>query len=126
MIEINEKSSTPIYQQIYESFIKLIVLKILVEGEKLPSVRELALLLKINPNTIQKAYKALEHDQFIVSQKGKGNFVNPYKQVVGLYKKDIEDKLKLNLKAMMSVGESKETLMSYVNSIMEEIENDRD
>lgn len=125
MIKINENSSTPIYQQIYDSFIKLIVLKVLEEGEKLPSVRELALLLKINPNTIQKAYKALEHDQFVVSQKGKGNFVNPYDQVVDLYKTDIEIKLKDNLKAMMTVGETKESLLLYVQNVMEVIENDR-
>ena len=73
MIEHNDKR--PIYEQIAERFRGLILCGALEPGEKLPSVRSLAMELSINPNTIQRAFSMLERDGFIYSVKGVGNFV---------------------------------------------------
>ncbi len=75
MIQVDIRSRIPIYEQLYENVRVLILKKIMVEDQKLPSVRELASMLAINPNTIQKAYRALENDGYIYSVRGKGNFV---------------------------------------------------
>ena len=74
MISINFRDSRPIYEQVKDSQRRLIVSGALPPDEKLPSVRELASQLVINPNTIQRAYRELEHEGYIVSVPGKGSF----------------------------------------------------
>ena len=59
MIQLNYRDSKPIYEQIRDGFRRLILSDSLSANEQLPSVRELASRLAINPNTIQKAYRAL-------------------------------------------------------------------
>ncbi|MBR6332730.1 MAG: GntR family transcriptional regulator [Dehalococcoidales bacterium] len=76
MITLNYRDSAPIYAQIKENLRHQIISGILTPGEKLPSVRELATQLSINPNTIQRAYNELELEGFIVSVLGKGNYVS--------------------------------------------------
>lgn len=68
-------NNRPIYEQIREKFIELIINNALREGDKLPSVRELASMLTVNPNTISKAYSRLEDEGMIETLKGKGTFV---------------------------------------------------
>lgn len=119
MIQLNENSQIPIYQQVYDGLLNLIVMQIIREGEKLPSVREFALMLKINPNTIQKAYKALENDGFIESHKGKGNFVTKYESIAEKYKVDLMKKLEVAVKELIQIGESKENIIGYVQRAME-------
>ncbi len=75
MILIDYKSRTPIYEQIIENVKTLIVSGVLQRDEQLPSVRQLAQELAINPNTIQRAYAELEREGIIYSMKGKGSFV---------------------------------------------------
>lgn len=74
MIQLNSRDPRPIYEQIMDNFRKLIVSGAVIPGEKLPSVRELATQLAINPNTIQRAYRELETEGYIISLPGKGSF----------------------------------------------------
>ncbi|MFJ6413066.1 GntR family transcriptional regulator [Terribacillus saccharophilus] len=76
MFELDLRSGKPIYEQIVDKFKELIINQVLETDEKLPSVRELAQQLTINPNTIQKAYRELENQELIYSVKGRGSFVN--------------------------------------------------
>ena len=75
MILIDYKSRTPIYEQIIENVKMLIVSGVLERDVQLPSVRQLAQELAINPNTIQRAYAELEREGIIYSLKGRGSFV---------------------------------------------------
>ena len=77
MIHLDHGDRRPLYEQIKEKFKELIMSGAVKEGEKIPSVRELANILAINPNTIQHAYKELEDEGFIYSQRAKGSFVAP-------------------------------------------------
>lgn len=77
MINLDYTDHRPLYEQIKEKMKFLIIRGILNPDDKIPSVRELAQSLAINPNTIQKAYKDLETEGFIYSIRGKGNFVAP-------------------------------------------------
>ncbi len=81
MISIHPRDSRPIWLQIKEDLCRLILSGALQEGERLPSVRELAGQLAINPNTIQRAYRELEQEGFICSMTGKGSFVSALSQV---------------------------------------------
>ncbi len=75
MIQLNYRDPRPIYEQIKSELQRLILTQALQPGEKLPSVRELAAQLAINPNTIQRAYRELDAEGYTVSIAGKGSFV---------------------------------------------------
>lgn len=75
MVQLNYRDSRPIYAQIIDNYRSQITSKILQKGDKLPSVRELASQLAINPNTIQRAYRELEMGGWIATVPGKGCFV---------------------------------------------------
>ena len=77
MISINLRDPRPIYEQVKDAFRRLIISGALSPEEKLPSVRELAGQLVINPNTIQRAYRELEAEGYINSIPGKGSFARP-------------------------------------------------
>lgn len=74
MLQLNYKSGVPICDQIVNGFIRMKALGLSKGGDQLPSVRQLALELCVNPNTIQKAYQMLEGVGVIYSVKGKGSF----------------------------------------------------
>ena len=77
MFQLDFADRRPIYEQIKEKMKFLIIEGALCEGDKIPSVRELAMSMAINPNTIQKAYKELESEGYIYSLTAKGFFVAP-------------------------------------------------
>ena len=75
MIVLDYRDSRPLYQQVKDSLRRMMLTGLLEPDEKLPSVRSLATQLAINPNTIQRAYRELEADGYILSVAGKGSFV---------------------------------------------------
>ena len=75
MVHLDYRDGRPIYIQIVDGFREQILAGVLQSGEKLPSVRELAMELSINPNTIQRAYRQLEMEGWIATVPGKGCFV---------------------------------------------------
>lgn len=76
MLELNFISGVPICDQIVNGFIRMKALGLVESGEQMPSVRQLAVELSVNPNTIQKAYQMLESNGIIYSVKGKGSFIS--------------------------------------------------
>lgn len=76
MIRIDLKNRKSIYEQIVDGFKEEIVSGVLAPGDQIPSVRDLSAKLTVNPNTIQKALRALESQGFIYSVSGRGNFVS--------------------------------------------------
>lgn len=75
MVKIDKESSRPYYEQLVIGIKEDILQGILEPGDQIPSVREMAKNLLMNPNTISKAYKVLESEQVLVTVKGKGTFV---------------------------------------------------
>ena len=102
MIVLDLKDARPLYEQIVERFKHLILCGALPEDEKLPSVRNLAMELSINPNTIQKAYGELEREGFIYSVKGRGNFVAANSSL----KEAKREELKTQILALVKEGEA--------------------
>lgn len=76
MIQLNYRDPRPIYEQVKDGIRKLAYSGMLGPDDKLPSVRELAMKLAINPNTISRAYKELEQEGFLYTVTGKGTFIN--------------------------------------------------
>ena len=75
MIVIDSRDKRAIYEQVVDRLSDLMLVGVLEPGDKLPSVRSLAVDLSINPNTIQKAYIELERQGYVYSVKGVGSFV---------------------------------------------------
>lgn len=72
---VNPYSGIPLYIQVAEQIKKAVITGILKEGEQLPSVRQLALELLINPNTVVRAYQELEKEGIVVTKRGTGTFI---------------------------------------------------
>ena len=120
MISVNFRDPRPLYEQIKESIIRLIMTKSLSENEQLPSVRELAVELAINSNTIQRAYRELENEGYIYKISGKGTFVSPQEHFKPntdeLYKSFKEAAAKL-----LFAGEEAKALKNEIDKIEKEV-----
>jgi len=75
IISLDYQSRTPIYEQIIKEIERYVALGILKPNQQIPSIRELAASLGINPNTVKKAYTILENKKIIVSISTKGTFI---------------------------------------------------
>lgn len=118
MIRIDNDNPKAIYEQIYDEIIRLIFSKSLKPDEKLPSVRELASMIRINPNTIQKAYKYLEEDNYIYTVKGVGNFVKNADELMNLHIKNMKDELYKVIISLKEVGLRDERIIEMVKEIL--------
>lgn len=74
-MQLNYRDSKPIYEQIKDGIRRMIVMNVIKQDEKLPSVRVLARKYAINPNTIAKAYRELEEEGYLYTKSGKGTYV---------------------------------------------------
>lgn len=75
VLTVDSRSGVPIYLQIVEQIKRSVALGILQAGEQLPTVKQLALDLTVNPNTVARAYRDLERDSVIETAPGRGSFV---------------------------------------------------
>lgn len=123
MVVLDYKSSKPIYEQIMEQ-IKLNVMKgYLKPGDAIPSVRKLALELKITPGTVSKAYQELERQQIIETIRGKGTFIadkielKPDEGKLQTVRKNLRTEL-MELKLM---GYDREMIVELIKGIYEEM-----
>ena len=110
MVHLDYRDGRPIYTQIIDDIREKIALGVLEPGEKLPSVRELACELAINPNTIQRAYRELESRGLIVTVAGKGCFVSGSADGNG----DLWQAFDHAAKQLMSRGVTKQQLLEYL------------
>ena len=121
MIQLDIGDHRPIYEQICSKFKELIINGVLRQGDKIPSVRDLASSLAINPNTIQKAYKELENEGYIYSQKAKGNFVSPKTETADGTKSDeLIKTIVPTIRELRFLGIDKESLNELINEIYKE------
>lgn len=127
MFSINPLSGVPIYEQLYKQTVERVLKGELREGDKLPSVREAAKALGVNPNTVAKAYSRLEQDGIIASMVGRGAFIRAV-HTDSIKEKVIGD-FRSALRAAVSAGISKEKITSIVTEEFkgkkEEGNNDR-
>ena len=111
LIHIEFRDARPIYQHVKEGFCRLILSGVLTPGYKLPSVRELASSLTINPNTIQRAYRELEQEGYTVSVPGKGSFVCDGDLAAQARRRELLEQLEQLAKELEQLGMSRERLI---------------
>ena len=108
-------NSVPIYLQIVSEIKKQIVSGKLIPGERIPSVRELALTYKVNPNTMQKALIELEENGLIKTERTNGKFVTEDENMINKIKNDYADNLTQNyLSEMISLGITKQEIKERI------------
>ena len=89
MLQLNYRDAKPIYEQIKDGIRRLLLSNAIKADEKLPSVRELASSLAINPNTIQRAYRELEAEGYFYTKQGKGTFASATAMVCQMRKQEL-------------------------------------
>ena len=117
MISLNYRDPRPIYEQLEEKLRRLILSGAIGEGERLPSVRELASQLAINPNTIQRAYRELEQNGFIFSVPGKGSFAGKLSGVDEGRRRELREKLVSVWTELLQLGDSPEELRTLLKEV---------
>lgn len=120
LINLDYQSRTPIYEQIVSSVERYVALGILKPKDLLPSIRELASNLGINPNTVKKAYDILENKKVIVTISTKGTYVSDKtNEVLENKKKDEIEKLEAQIKLLLTLGLTKKELIDIINKCKE-------
>ena len=117
MISLNYRDPRPIYEQLEEKVRRLILSGAIAEGERLPSVRELASQLAINPNTIQRAYRELEQAGFIYSVPGKGSFAGKLSGVDESRRRELREKLTAIWTELLQLGEDPQELQALLKEV---------
>jgi GntR family transcriptional regulator len=117
------RSRTPIYEQIIDSIKELVVKGVLIPGERLPSVRDMAKEMTLNPNTVQKAYQELERQGIISTLRGKGTFISEDIQANNkiLKRSQLMEELKKLVVEAIYLDLSKDELIDYIKDIYDDI-----
>lgn len=111
----------PIYQQIISHFNRSLVKAEVVPGQRLPSIRDMAVLLKVNTNTIQRAYQEMERDGLIYSQRGTGYFVVNNGSIVEDVKvRMVRETAQRFLKEMRALGFDDKKIVDELSQILDE------
>ena len=120
MFQIDLRNRKPLYEQIVENYKEQIIHKVLKVDDKMPSVRDLAKELTINPNTIQKAYRELEYQGYIYSVKGRETFISgDFQNTWDTEKANVlKDTVKSSVLELLFMGLSEEDLKHYLNEIL--------
>lgn len=122
MFQLDLKSRKSIYQQVIDNFKELIMNGVLKDDEKLPSVREISKTLTINPNTIQKAYRELERQEFIYTVSGLGTFVSPAneRKVDERQVKSMEKRLREFINELRYLGLKENEIKELIEKVIKE------
>ena len=117
MIQLNYRDPRPIYEQVKDGIRKLAYSGVIGPDEKIPSVRELASKLAINPNTISRAYKELEQEGVIYTLTGKGAFLNQDFDLNDSRKSELYKKFDQVTKELLGISADSEELKERIDSI---------
>ena len=121
MFLVNPKSKQPLYEQLVEQLRRQLFLGAAQAGQALPSVRQLATELGINPNTIQKAYRRMEAEGMIVSVPGKGSFISD--DLADMLKKQRDEQIQKTRQETLTcreMGLDKETIKRLTDEVFKE------
>jgi GntR family transcriptional regulator len=117
-LNLDPTSPVPAYQQVIQSLKIEILSGRLASGDRLPPIRELAKILKLNPNTVAKSYYALEEDGLLESRPGSGSWVKPRPpDLDSLRRSMLEGETKAYLEKAFSLGASLDDVRSSIERI---------
>lgn len=114
-MEWNFESDRPIYIQLVEKMKIAIISGKYKAGDRLPSVRDFAIEIKANPNTVQRAYLELEEEGLVLTQRTNGKFVTEDKNLIKKMREEIaKQSLEKFIDSMIELGFSKEEIREYI------------
>lgn len=117
-MKIEFDNNIPIYIQLVEQLKIYIISGNIEPGKKLPSVRELAIETKVNPNTMQKALIELENQKLIYTERTNGKYATNDKNLIDKLKKEYANNLSNKyFTSMEKIGFSKEETINYLNNL---------
>ncbi|MGO4900194.1 GntR family transcriptional regulator [Bacillus sp. GM2] len=113
-------ASKPIYRQIAEQLFKKMIRGEIKPGEKLPSVRELAVQTQVNPNTIQRTYNEMERMGVVETRRGQGTFVVEHTEVIDDLKREMRSEvIGQFVQSMEELGLSKQDMLSELDRFLQ-------
>ena len=119
----NFRNDQPIYSQLTQRLTEAIISGVYAPGEKLPSVRELALEAGVNPNTVQRALTELEREGLVFSQRTAGRFVTENENMIVNAKLRIADeRVSEFLRSMKTLGCGRQEIISLIEGAKEDEE----
>lgn len=124
MIVLDYQDRRPIYEQVVDKFRHLILSGALPPESRMPSVRQLAMDLSINPNTIQRAYTELEQEGLIYPVKGKGNFIADSEEVREISLRSYKEEVKALVQKGKTIGVAAEELIYIIRKCYGEGQDD--
>ena len=116
MFTLDYRDARPIYEQVRDKFRRLIASGAIAPGEKLPSVRALASELAINPNTIQRAYEALEAEGYVSSIAGKGTFAATREEVSTGWRQELLARFDAVVAELLNLGVTRQELLTRLSA----------
>jgi GntR family transcriptional regulator len=122
VLTVDPRSGVPIYLQVIEQIKRSVAIGVLGAGEQLPTVKQLALDLTINPNTVAKAYRELERDGVIETSPGRGSFVksNGVKDTTKAAATDVaRDGIDTAVREAKSIGLNAEEIRTLANAAID-------
>ena len=122
MLQLNYRDSRPIYEQVKDGLRKLVISGAIAPDEKLPSVRSLASSLAINPNTIQRAYEALEREGYVYTVTGRGTFAAVQSDVGAERRNKLLADLEEAARELLYLGVSPDELKARIDTVAKEEE----
>lgn len=119
---VDPKSGLPIYLQITEQIRRNVAAGILLPGDQLPSVRELATRLLVNPNTVGKVYRDLERDGLLETRRGQGTFVSAeaVSMAEGERRRLITDQLRAVARDVRAFGLDDEAALDLLRRVLKD------
>ncbi|MFV0441155.1 MAG: GntR family transcriptional regulator [Lachnospirales bacterium] len=122
MFSLNQNSYIPINKQLYTILKKYIIIGVFEEGYKLPSVRELAKELTINPNTVHKVYQELASDGLVDNIPQSGLFVKEVpEKLYNDYLKELQIDFKKSYKDLLDIGLTKNEILKIIDEGVEDL-----
>ncbi len=111
------ENNIPIYLQIAEEIKMDIVSGVYKPGERLPSVREWSLQMRVNPNTMQKALSELEDLGLVYTERTNGKFVSLDEKLISRFKKELAEKMSFSFfEQMKKIGFDEKEALLYLES----------
>lgn len=117
MVELDVRDVRPIYEQVRDGLRRKMISGELLPGTRLPSVRALATMLTINPNTIQRAYEALEKDGYLYTLVGKGTFAAERNDASRARRGELYHRLETISEELLFLGETPESLCRRIREV---------
>ncbi len=123
MIQLDFRSSQPIYEQIISQYKYMMLQGFLKKGDAIPSVRKLAMQLDITPGTVAKAYRSLEQQQLIETIRGKGTYIAGIPEADSIRNEGVIEKVKEQLREqcmeLVYQGMNKDEIIRLISEILE-------